>query len=269
MKKVLVTGGLGYIGCATDAALKARKYSTIVTDKKIRSSTENTLKMLMVFLHNRPAGVIHLSAKKSIAESKKRPVMYYWNNISSTVSIALLCRFFNVPIVFASSASVYEPTNPYAKSKLIEEKIICRVRSYAILRYFNIGGKAAGISDTTKQNIFSILDNMQKEGITFTVNSTSSTRDYTHVLDIAEANVQALEYLLAGNKSILTDVFSGAQHSVIDVIEEYKKNNVNILYATNSAVDKTIYPKYDKLDMLSWGPTRSFSDIVRSEIEIS
>jgi len=269
MKKVLVTGGLGYIGCATDAALKAHGYYPVITDKKIGSATENILKMLIVVLRNRPIGIVHLSAKKSIGESKKHPIAYYWNNVSSTVSLVLLCRLFSIPIVFASSASVYEPTNPYAKGKLVEEKVIRRVRSHVILRYFNIGGKAAGISDTAKQNIFSILDNMQKEGIMFTVNSPSSTRDYTHVLDIAEVNVQALEYLLAGNKSILTDVFSGVQHSVIDVIEEYRKNNVSILYATNSAVDKTIYPKYNKLDLLSWAPTRSFSDIVRSEIEIS
>lgn len=269
MKNVLVSGGLGYIGCATDAALKAHGYSPIITDKKIGSSTENIFKMLIFLLRDRPIGIIHLSAKKSIGESKKRPIAYYWNNVSSTVSLVLLCRLFSVPIVFASSASVYEPTNPYAKGKLVEEKIIRRVKSYAILRYFNIGGKAAGISDTAKQNIFSILDNVQKEGLTFVVNSPNSTRDYTHVLDIAEANVQALEYLLAGNKSILTDVFSGAQHSVLDVIEEYKKNNVIIAYSTNSTVDKTIYPKYDKLDVLRWAPTRTFSDIVRSEIEIS
>jgi UDP-glucose 4-epimerase len=269
MKKVLVTGGLGYIGCATNAALKAHGYTPIITDKKIGSSTENILKMLMVLLRDRPVGTIHLSAKKSIGESKKRPIVYYWNNVSSTVSIALLCRLFNLPVVFASSASVYEPTNPYAKSKLIEEKIICRVKSYVILRYFNIGGKAPGVSDTAKQNIFSILDNMQKEGITFTVNSPSSTRDYTHVLDIAEANILALEHALGGNRSLLTDVFSGAQHSVLDVIEEYRKNNVIIAHSTNSAVDKTIYPKYDKLDLLGWAPTRSFSDIVRSEIEMN
>lgn len=268
MKNVLVTGGLGYIGCATDTGLRARGYFPVVTDKKIGSSTENILKMFIILLRKRPVGIIHLSAKKSIGESKKHPVVYYWNNVSSTVSIALLCRLFNVPVVFASSASVYEPTNPYAKSKLIEEKIISRVQSYVILRYFNIGGKADGISDTAKQNIFSILDSMQKEGITFTVNSPSSTRDYTHVLDIAEANVQALEYLLAGNKSILTDVFSGVQHSVLDVIEEYKKNSVIIAYSTNSVVDKTIYPKHNKLDLLQWAPTYTFSDIVRSEIEI-
>lgn len=268
MKKVLITGGLGYIGCATDTALKAHGYIPVITDKKIGSSTGNIFKMLITVARAHPAGVIHLSAKKSIAESKRRPVVYYWNNVSSTLSIALICRLFNLPIIFASSASVYEPTNPYAKSKLLEEKILSKLKSYVILRYFNIGGKAPGISDTAKQNIFSILDSVQKEGLTFKVNSPNSTRDYTHVLDIAEANVCALEYTFAGNKSILTDVFSGIQHSVIDVIEEYRKNDVTILYTTNSAVDKTIYPKYNKLDLLGWVPTRSFSDIVRSEIEI-
>ena len=265
MKAVLVTGGLGYIGKATAKVLEESGYVPILTDKKVGVSTENVLKLGSLIYTIKPVGVIHLSAKKSIGESKKRPWLYYWNNISSTVSVSILCKIFKLPVVFASSAAVYEPTNPYAKSKLIEERIISSVKSSVILRYFNVGGRAEGIEDETGQNIFAILNKAYKENKVFTINSPTTTRDYTHVLDLAKANVCALEYSLISTQPLLTDVFSGEQHSVLEVIEEYKKNGVKIESVEGNAQDKTIYPSGSNLHKLNWEPVYSFADIVCSE----
>ena len=266
MKAVLVTGGLGYIGKATAKVLEEYGYVPILTDKKVGVSTENVLKLGSLIYTIKPIGVIHLSAKKSIGESKKHPWLYYWNNISSTVSVSILCKIFKLPVVFASSAAVYEPTNPYAKSKLIEERIISSVRSSVILRYFNVGGRAEGIEDETGQNIFAILNKVYREHKVFTINSPTTTRDYTHVLDLAKANVCALEYSLTSTQSLLTDVFSGKQHSVPEVIEEYRKNGVKIEFVQGAAEDKTIYPLFHRLDKINWKPTFTFSEIVSSEL---
>jgi UDP-glucose 4-epimerase len=266
MRTVLVTGGLGYIGKATARVLEEQGYLPILTDKKVEVSTENIFKLGSLIYTIKPIGVIHLSAKKSIRESKKRPWLYYWNNISSTVSVSILCKIFKLPVVFASSASVYEPTNPYAKSKLIEERIISSVKSFVILRYFNVGGKAEGIEDETGQNIFAILNKAYQENKVFTINSPTTTRDYIHVLDIAKANVCALEYSLISTQPLLTDVFSGKQCSVPEVIEEYKKNGVKIKFIIGSAEDKTIYPLYHELNKINWKPILTFSEIVSSEL---
>ena len=266
MKAVLVTGGLGYIGKATAKVLEEYGYVPILTDKKVGVSTENVLKLGSLIYTIKPIGVIHLSAKKSIGESKKHPWLYYWNNISSTVSVSILCKIVEPPVVFASSAAVYEPTNPYAKSKLIEERIISSVKSSVILRYFNVGGKAEGIEDETGQNIFAILNKAYQENRVFTINSPTTTRDYTHVLDLAKANVCALEYSLTSTQSLLTDVFSGKQHSVPEVIEEYRKNGVKIEFVQGTAEDKTIYPLFHKLHKINWKPTFTFSEIVSSEL---
>jgi UDP-glucose 4-epimerase len=266
MRAVLVTGGLGYIGKATAKALEEQGYMPILTDKKVGISTENIFKLGSIIYTLKPIGIIHLSAKKSIGESKKRPLVYYWNNISSTISVFILCKLFNLPAVFASSAAVYEPTNPYAKSKLIEERIISRIKSSVILRYFNVGGKAEGIEDQTGQNIFAILNKAHQEQKVFTINSPTTTRDYTHVLDLAKANVCALEHSLTSTQSLLTDVFSGKQHSVPEVIEEYRKNGVKIEFVQGTAEDKTIYPLFHRLDKINWKPTFTFSEIVSSEL---
>jgi UDP-glucose 4-epimerase len=268
MKAVLVTGGLGYIGKATAKVLEEQGYVPILTDKKVGVSTENIFKLGSLIYTIKPIGIIHLSAKKSIGESKKRPLVYYWNNISSTISVFILCKLFNLPAVFASSAAVYEPTNPYAKSKLIEERIISRIKSSVILRYFNVGGKAEGVEDETGQNIFAILNKTHQEQRVFTINSPTTTRDYTHVLDIAKANVCALEYSLTSTQPLLTDVFSGKQHSVLEVIEAYRKNGLEIKCAVREAQDKTIYPFINNLHKLNWTPTYSFLDIVCSEKEV-
>lgn len=266
MKPVLVTGGLGYIGKATARVLEERGYLPILTDKKIGVSTENIFKLGALIYALKPVGIIHLSAKKSISESKKRPWAYYWNNVASTVSVAILCKVFNLPVVFASSASIYEPTNPYAKSKLIEERIISKVASSVVLRYFNVGGKAKGIVDETGQNVFAILNAAYSKNQTFTVNSPKTTRDYIHVLDIAAANLCALEYALASKTPLLTDVFSNTQHSVPEVLAEYKKNGIVIDHVFGELKDKTIYPKVDCLSALKWSPVFSFSEIVSSEL---
>jgi UDP-glucose 4-epimerase len=266
MEAILVTGGLGYIGRATAKALEEKGYLPILTDKKIGLSTQNIVKLGAVIYDLKPVGVIHLSAKKSIGESKEHPLAYYWNNITSTLSVAILCKFFKLPVVFASSAAVYEPTNPYAKSKLVEERIISKVKSSVILRYFNVGGQAKGIADETGQNIFAILNRIYKENKTFTINSPKTTRDYTHVLDLAKVNVCALEYALTSSQPLLTDVFSGKQYSVPEVISEYKKNGVEIPVVVGNNFDKTIYPVNQKLHKLNWTPTHSFEEIVYSEI---
>ena len=80
--------------------------------------------MIMTNNIKNPTAIIHLSAKKSITESIKTPILYYLNNVGSTLSVAIVSKFLNIPVVFASSAAVYNPSNPYAKSKLIEEKIL-------------------------------------------------------------------------------------------------------------------------------------------------
>jgi len=267
MKPVLVTGGLGYIGKATARVLEEQGYLPILTDKKTGISTENIFKLGALIYALRPVGVIHLSAKKSISESKKRPWAYYWNNIASTASVAILCKIFNLPVVFASSASIYEPTNPYAKSKLIEERIISKVASSVVLRYFNVGGKAEGIVDETGQNIFAILNAAYSKNQTFTVNSPKTTRDYIHVLDIAAANLCALEYALLYTTPLLTDVFSNTQHSVFEVITEYKNNGIIIDYVFGELEDKTIYPKINNLNKINWTPKYSFLKIISSEVE--
>jgi UDP-glucose 4-epimerase len=247
--------------------LEKQGYTCVVIDKVSGQYTQNPITMGWAFLKHRPVAVVHLSAKKSIGESIKKPITYYFNNIISTLCVTFWCQVLNTPLVFASSAAVYEPTNPYAKAKIIEEKIIKLLSKSVILRYFNIGGQSNGAIDLTSVNIFGVINRAVAGNTSFTVNDPVSTRDYTHVEDVAWANVCAVNHLLAGGVSVLTDVYTGSQHTVPEILEQYKAHGVPLLVLYGDKKDSTIYPTVKEISQIRWVPTQTFDKIIQSEIE--
>ena len=259
---ILITGSKGYIGTATKELLIKSGYKAIDFDKKQGDDTRNIFKIIYLIRLFKPKTIVHLSAKKSIAESKKHPFLYYANNVLSTLVIAVVSRVANIPVVFSSSAAIYSLNNSYAKSKNIEEKILSKlVKRLVILRYFNIVGKTNTVNDNESNNIFSII----KNNTSIVVNSTTSTRDYIHVLDIARANMLAIEYL-KNNQYLITDIFTGHNKTMLDVISEYQKNNYSIEYLVLDSEDTSIYPSIDNRGKLGWKPEYTFEEAIKSEI---
>ena len=258
--KVVLTGSRGYVGTATRELLEASGYEVIEVDKKIG---RNTIYLFSYLTSEKPIGIIHLSAKKSIPESKKKPLSYYFNNVLSTLSIAIVAKVSSIPVVFASSASVYSPFNAYARGKVWEERLLGLIcPSVAVLRYFNIVGKTATVNDYGSTNLFEIIRRDPK----IEINSISSTRDYVHVLDIARANVMAMEHLQTKD-SFTTDIFTGTGRTLLDVIEEYKINGLTIDYTVLGADDASTIPTLDNRAIFGWEPAYTFKQAIKSEIE--
>lgn len=258
---VILTGSFGYVGSATKELLIKNGYKVLEFDKKNKSDTRNIFKLFYLSL-KKPKAIIHLSAKKSISESIKTPILYYLNNIGSTISVAIVSKVLNIPVIFASSAAIYNPYNPYAKSKLLEEKILKSLcKKLVILRYFNIVGKSDKIKDEQGGNIFSIIS----KNPNININSVSSTRDYVHVLDIAKANFLSIDYL-KNNDFLLTDIFTGNQFTMIDLVNEYEANGISIEYSVLNLPDLTVLPEIDNRDLLGWSPSYTFSDGIKSEV---
>ena len=159
--KVLVTGGLGYIGSHTCVSLLDNNYEVVVLDnlsnsKKsvIKSIEKITKKQLTfyqgdmidrglleeIFAKEKIDAVIDFAAYKAVGESVSKPVEYYTNNVSTVLVLLSVMQKYNVKkIVFSSSATVYgDPervpikeddkiggtTNPYGTSKLFVEQIL-------------------------------------------------------------------------------------------------------------------------------------------------
>lgn len=258
--KVVVTGSRGYVGTATKELLEDSGYEVIEIDKKIG---KNTIYLFSYLINKKIIGIIHLSAKKSIPESRKSPWLYYFNNLLSTMSVAIVAKMSSIPVVFASSASVYIPDNAYARSKKLEEHILnFACNSVAVLRYFNIVGKTDTINDCGSTNLFEKI----KRNPSIDINSIVSTRDYVHVLDIARANVMALKHL-QNNDSFTTDLFTGEPRTLMDVIEEYKVNGIEVEYTLLDRDDDSTVPSLDNRAIFGWRPVHTFKQAIQSEIK--
>ncbi len=172
-KKILVTGGAGYIGSHTVRQLGEAGYEVIVYDNLSTGSDKALLhgslfmadladevSLSLVFAQHKFDAVLHFAASISVPESVADPLDYYANNTRNTWNLLRCCQKFGVnKLVFSSTAAVYgepqenpvsescatNPINPYGWSKLMSERMIrdYGVSSnfkYVILRYFNVAG---------------------------------------------------------------------------------------------------------------------------------
>lgn len=179
MRKILVTGGSGYIGSVVIRQLVERGYDIIVFDNFERGHRANIpsnvdvvagdlrdLNMICSVMKKvKPDVVIHFAAYALVGESMAHPMMYFENNV--TGGIHLLTAMDSVGckrIIFSSSCATYgvptklpidelmpqNPTNPYGYSKLVFEQICCWMQKTrglrpTFLRYFNAAGAAFGM----------------------------------------------------------------------------------------------------------------------------
>lgn len=158
--KVLLTGGLGYIGSHTAVALIKDGHEVVIVDNLSNSEisakgniekivgkevvfyeadVRDKNKLDQIFTENDIDTVIHFAGFKAVGESVQKPIMYYENNLDSTFALLDIMNSHNVKnIVFSSSATVYGKaeilpikedspigaTNPYGRTKLFIEEIL-------------------------------------------------------------------------------------------------------------------------------------------------
>ena len=158
--KILVTGGLGFIGSHTCVELINKNHQVVVADNLSNSKIE-TLERIEKITGTKPVfykidvtkeelveeifkkhdldGVIHFAGYKAVGESVEKPLEYYYNNVVSTMVLGKICLKHGVSkFVFSSSATVYgdqespfkedmelmETTNPYGETKAMSERIL-------------------------------------------------------------------------------------------------------------------------------------------------
>jgi UDP-glucose 4-epimerase len=172
-RKVLVTGGAGYIGSHTVRQLGEAGYEIVVYDNLSTGSAAAVMygelvvgdlkdldRLQQTFAEHNFDAVLHFAASISVPESITNPLQYYTNNTQNTLNLLRCCQQFGVKqFVFSSTAAVYgepqenpvretlptNPINPYGRSKLMSERIIQDYSQasglrYVILRYFNVAG---------------------------------------------------------------------------------------------------------------------------------
>ena len=272
MKNILVTGGAGYIGSHTCIELLERGYNVIVVDNlcnsceeslvRVQKITNKTLKFYNVdccdyvkfeevFKENKVDAVIHFAGLKAVGESVSKPLMYYQNNLISTLNLIELMEKYNCKnLVFSSSATVYgdpisvpiyehfdlKVTNPYGRTKLMLEDILrdyCHInkdKNIALLRYFNpIGAHPSGLIGEDPNGIPNNLVPYITQtaigkraalgvfGNDYDTIDGTGVRDYIHVCDLAYGHVLALDKLFTDSGLVTYNLGTGNGYSVLQV----------------------------------------------------
>jgi len=246
--------------------------------------------------------VVHYAASCLVDESMNDPGKYFLNNVAVTSNLLSTMDKYNIKnIIFSSTCAIYgeakyfpidekhplKPTTPYGASKKMAEEVISwhgklKGFNYMILRYFNVCGASedGSIGDSKKpssllvQNAVRGALGIEKFFLTCPeVDTPDKTpiRDYIDVVDLNEAHLKALEYLLSTKKSEIINLGTGTGSSVLEVINQVKKltgveipiSKANIRQGDDAKKVADI-KKAEKI--LGWKPNKTIEDSVRSLI---
>jgi nucleoside-diphosphate-sugar epimerase len=203
--RILVTGSSGAVGTATLPKLDI-PYSDnepISYDLMQRQDIRNREQLDEVILKSKAERILHLAAVARFADADADPMRAYSTNVLGTEVVAQAAEHFSIPLVYASTGSVYMPVEQvppitedfqargnsvYGVSKYLGELMVRKIRSpWIILRYAHIyGHQKAG-----KGLIGAFLDRVHR-GLAPTLYGGKQSNDFTYIDDIATANLKAL-----------------------------------------------------------------------------
>ena len=209
---------------------------------------------------------MHFAGYKAVGESVREPIMYYENNLVSTLHLCKkMLEHECYKFIFSSSATVYgDPevlpitedckvggtTNPYGTTKLMIERILADIHvanpkfTAIILRYFNpigahksglIGEKTNWIPNNLMHYIVRVasgeLEILSVFGNDYDTPDGTGVRDYIHVVDLAKGHLSALKKAMKDEGLFYYNLGTGKGYSVLDLVKNFEKvNNVKVPY---------------------------------------
>jgi UDP-glucose 4-epimerase len=224
---------------------------TILKVKLIVGSTGDRSLLREIFATHQIDAVMHFAAYAYVGESVTQPAKYYNNNVVGTLTLLEAMLEANInKFVFSSTCATYgvpdsvpitedqsqNPINPYGATKLMVEKILQDFnQAYdfrsVCLRYFNAAGADPngnlGEDHNPETHLIPLVlqtalghrESISIFGTDYDTPDGSCIRDYIHVLDIAQAHILALKYLLSEGATDVFNLGNGSGFSVKEVIE--------------------------------------------------
>ena len=254
-----------------------------------------------VLAKHKPAAILHFAALIEVGESVKDPVSFYENNVIGTLTLLSAAQAAGVnAFVFSSTCATYGlpqsvpldeshrqvPINPYGRTKYIVEQALADYDQYkglrsVVLRYFNAAGAdfegRIGEWHTPETHAIPLAidaalgrrQGFKVFGSDYDTRDGTCVRDYIHVLDLADAHVRAVEYLLRGGDSVALNLGTGTGTTVkelLGTIETVSNRPFPVEYVGRREGDSTtLVANNDKArDILGWSPQYDLTGIIES-----
>ena len=292
--KVLVTGGVGFIGSHIIEKLNAENCQVVIVDNLSTGLRENVpanvkfiemdicnIQLLKVFEQEQFDAVIHLAAQTMVPVSLERPDYDCQVNICGTVNVLDACRKTGVKrIIVASSAAVYGdlesvpmiessqtiPTSFYGLSKLTVEKYLAmyyRVYGleYIVLRFANVYGERQG--DGGEGGVVSIFTRLVSQGGYLNIfGDGSQTRDFIYVGDVANANYQALMTPYTNDVYNISTQTETSVNELVNILEKVSGRSVEKVCTPMREGDiyRSMLSNDKAVKKLDWKPIMSLTE---------
>lgn len=274
--KVLVTGGAGYIGSHAVVELIAAGHEVVILDnlsnakpeavRRVSAITQREIPFVQGDIRDRETlrrlfaahdldAVMHFAGLKAVGESVEKPLAYYDNNVTGSLTLfEVMGEAGCKSIIFSSSATVYgdpasvpiredfptSATNPYGRSKLMIEEMLRDLAAsdptwrVVLLRYFNpvgahesgmIGEDPNGIPNNLVPYIAQVaigrLPRLRVFGGDWPTRDGTGVRDYIHVVDLARGHVAALAWLGRSRGVGIFNLGTGRGYSVLEMVRAF------------------------------------------------
>jgi UDP-glucose 4-epimerase len=292
-KKIIVTGGAGYIGSHICKKLKNENFDPVVLDnfssgdrknvkwgKYFNVDICNKKRLNQIFNIIKPMGVIHMAGNIEAGESAKKIEKFYKNNVFGTYNLLELMSEHNVKfIIFSSTAAVYgnvkktpitedfaiKPINVYGSTKHISEEII---------KNLEVGENHKPETHLIPLLIETIIKKKRFNlyGNNYNTNDGTCIRDFIHVEDVAHAHILALKKIFKNKLNQSINLGSGIGFSVKQIIVEVEKQlNAKTKIKINSRrigdpEKLTASIKLAK-KKINWQPKKKINEIINSAIK--
>jgi UDP-glucose 4-epimerase len=282
MKKVLVTGGAGFIGTNLIAKLIEQRIEVVSIDNYSTGSKKNELQLakyvdgdiesIQQFDNQNFDYCIHLAAQSRVQPSFEDPEESFRVNAKGTLKVMEWARKNNIKVIYAGSSSKHhDPSDsPYAMTKYLGEEI-CKLyqKSYdvdvEISRFYNVYGPYEPL-DEKFGNVMGIWRCKAKEGKPLPiVGNGEQRRDFTHVDDIVSGLIKIASSNIKHQDA--WEMGSGINYSINELFEMFRlKFNVTSINIEDQPGNyrKTLRTNDDMLNKLNWSPSDQLNQYIQN-----
>jgi len=288
--RVLVTGGVGFIGSNLIEKLHKQEHEVISVDNYSTGKKENEHSFceyhnvdlqehpLEYVKMEKPDIIYHLAAKARILPSIQNPLHTMKNNVNSMIHVLDYARSKNVPVVYAGSSSVVGDiySNPYTLSKFYGEEL-CKMYSevyktpISICRFYNVYGKYQ-LTEGAYCTLIGIFERLYNNNQPLTITGDGEQRrDFTHVDDIVDGLIRCGKGLnSSGDRLVIMgktfELGRGKNYSVNEIADTFGDYPREYIDVRPGEMRNTLNTDTMAKDMLGWNPKGDVIDYIKNNI---